>query len=112
MAQGKTTNYYSDTDPSKVYSVKKGDCWFDTGYVNIGALGNKTDYLGKFVSCQPSITGSVRVEASGTNRYIPSDNGSTYLVKITPDNINEGLFIVKTEDTVGTDAYETGNLKQ
>ena len=30
LAQGKTTNYYSDTDPSKVYSVKKGDCWFKT----------------------------------------------------------------------------------
>lgn len=30
LAQGRTTNYYSDTDPSTVYSVKKGDCWFDT----------------------------------------------------------------------------------
>lgn len=30
LAQGKTTNYYNDTDPSTAYSVKKGDCWFDT----------------------------------------------------------------------------------
>ena len=30
LAQGKTTNYYSDTDPADVYSVKKGDCWFKT----------------------------------------------------------------------------------
>ena len=30
MAQGKTTNYYSDTDPTGAYSVKKGDCWFKT----------------------------------------------------------------------------------
>ena len=105
LAQGKTTNYYSPTEP--IYNIKKGDCWFDTGYVNIGALDNKTDYLGKFVNCQSSITGSVRVEASGTNRYIPSENGSTYLVKITPDNIN------KISITVGiTNAYETGNLKQ
>ena len=59
------------------------------------------------MSCQPPITGSVRVEASGANRYIPSENGSTYLVKITPDNIN------KISITVGTtNAYEKGNLKQ
>ena len=30
LAQGKTTNYYSDTDPTGAYSVKKGDCWFKT----------------------------------------------------------------------------------
>ena len=35
------------------------------------------------------------------------------MVKITPENIDKkGLFTVKTEDTAGTDAYETGNLKQ
>ena len=54
----------------------------------------------------------MRVEASGANRYIPSEDGSTYLVKITPDNINKGLFAVKTDSTAGTPAYETGNLKQ
>lgn len=48
-------------------------------------------------------------------RYIPigpDDPKSTYLVKITPGNIDKDLFIVKTEDTAGTDAYEKGNLKQ
>lgn len=35
------------------------------------------------------------------------------MVKINPDNIDdENLFTVKTEDTAGTDTYETGNLKQ
>ena len=62
--------------------------------------------------CQASTDGSVRVEASGANRYIPSEDGSTYLVKITPDNIDKGLFAVKTDSTAGTPAYETGNLKQ
>jgi hypothetical protein len=30
LAQGKTTNYYSSSDPSKTYTIKKGDCWFKT----------------------------------------------------------------------------------
>lgn len=30
LAQGKSTNYYSPTDPSLSYTVKEGDCWFDT----------------------------------------------------------------------------------
>lgn len=63
--------------------------------------------------CQASTEGSVRVEAAGADRYIPSNDGSTYLVKITPYNIDDkNLFTVKTEATPGTDAYETGNLKQ
>ena len=111
LAQGKTTNYYSPTEP--VNKIKIGDCWFDTGYVKITTNPeNKAGYLGKFVVCQASTEGSVRVEASGASRYIPSEKGSTYLVKITPENIDDGLFTVKTEGTAGTDAYETGNLKQ
>ena len=108
LAQGKTTNYYSPTEP--IHNVKKGDCWFDTGYVKIDTNPDKrTGYLGKFVSCQPSITGSVRVEASGANRYIPSKTGSTYLVKITPANIDDNKINIEVGTTV---AYETGNLKQ
>jgi hypothetical protein len=30
VAQGKSTNYYSETDPSTQYTIKEGDCWFDT----------------------------------------------------------------------------------
>lgn len=30
LAQGKSTNYYSDTDPSEHYTIKEGDCWFKT----------------------------------------------------------------------------------
>lgn len=53
LAQGKTTNYYSDTDPSKAYSVKKGDCWFKTisstnSEYNEDAAGQKQ---GKLYQC-------------------------------------------------------------
>lgn len=39
LAQGKTTNYYSATDPSKTHIIQEGDCWFCTsategGYTN------------------------------------------------------------------------------
>ena len=54
----------------------------------------------------------VKQDENDSIRYIPNAAGSTRLIKITPENINDGLFTVKTEDTAGTDAYETGNLKQ
>ena len=129
LAQGKTTNYYSPTEP--VNKIKIGDCWFDTGYVKINTNPeNKAGYLGKFVvpKAEPTIpipeedkiyVKAVKDTESDTNdtvtRYIPigpDDSKSTYLVKITPKNIDNEWFIVKTEDTTGTDAYETGNLKQ
>ena len=126
MAQGKTTNYYSPTEP--IHNVKKGDCWFDTGYVKIATNPDKkTGYLGKFVlhSDQDQnievddkdkiYVQGINPDTSGTfTRFIPSENTSSqlYMVKITPYNIDKSLFTVKTEDTPGTDAYETGNLKQ
>lgn len=54
----------------------------------------------------------VKQDETDSTRYIQDAAGSTRLIKITPENINDGLFTVKTEDTAGTDAYETGNLKQ
>ena len=129
MAQGKTTNYYSPTEP--VNKIKIGDCWFDTGYVKIDTTPeNKAGYLGKFVVPKADSTTTIHEEdkiyvkaakdtESDTNntvtRYIPigtDEPKSTYLVKITPGNIDKDLFTVKTEATPGTVAYETGNLKQ
>ena len=105
MAQGKTTNYYSPTEP--VNKIKIGDCWFDTGYVKIDPNPDKkTGYLGKFVvpKAEPTIpipeedkiyVKAVKDTESDTNgtvtRYIPigpDDSKSTYLVKITPKNID------------------------
>lgn len=108
LAQGKTTNYYSPTEP--IYNIKKGDCWFDTGYVNVGALKNKTDYLGKFVI---STTGDILVEQdeNDSTRYIPNAAGSTRLIKITPENIDT-LIKNKTIVVDTTEVFETGNLKQ
>ena len=108
LAQGKTTNYYSPTEP--IYNIKKGDCWFDTGYANVGALKNKTDYLGKFVI---STTGDILVEQdeNDSTRYIPNAAGSTKLIKVTPENIDT-LIKNKTIVVNTTEAFETGNLKQ
>ena len=60
----------------------------------------------------PPVSSSVQADETDSNRYIPDAAGSTRLIKITPNNIDDDLFTVKTEDTAGTDAYETGNLKQ
>lgn len=124
LAQGKTTNYYSPTEP--VNKINIGDCWFDTGYVKIDPNPNKkTGYLGKFVvpKTEPPITiheeDKIYVKAakdteSNTNgvvtRYIQigsDEPKSTYLVKITPENIDK--INIEAGTTV---AYETGNLKQ
>lgn len=53
IAQGKTTNYYSDTDPRNAgHSVKKGDCWFQT--VGSGDDGyNDTYDSGSEAASQP-----------------------------------------------------------
>lgn len=63
--------------------------------------------------CSSSVSGSISVkaEADGSDRLIPSTNGPGYLVKVTPDNID--TLISDHTIVVGTtDAYETGNLKQ
>lgn len=105
LAQGKTTNYYSPTEP--VNKIKIGDCWFDTGYVKIATNPDKkTGYLGKFII---STDGNIPVNPDEPNadRYIPAKSSSTKLIKITPENINKINIEVGT-----TTAYETGNLKQ
>ncbi len=48
LAQGKSTNYYSDTDPSLTHLVKDGDCWFDTN-IELGKLHNIEDYINTYV---------------------------------------------------------------
>ena len=61
LAQGKSTNHYSDTDPSEQYTIKEGDCWFDTGsrYVKVnktldfaandnGTFNESTQYIGYY----------------------------------------------------------------
>lgn len=61
LAQGKSTNYYSDEDPSEHYTIKEGDCWFDTGYNyvkvnkkldlaanNDGTFDSSTQYIGYY----------------------------------------------------------------
>ena len=127
LAQGKSTNYYSPTEP--INNIKEGDCWFDTGYVKIDPNPDKrTEYLGKFVlhSDQDQDVAvddkdkiyvqGIEPDTNGTfKRFIPSESTTSqlYMVKVTPDNIDKkGLFTVKTDSTAGTPAYETGNLKQ
>ena len=47
LAQGKTTNYYSPTEP--VNKIKIGDCWFDTGYVKINTNPENKEGLEVFI---------------------------------------------------------------
>ena len=54
LANGKSTTYYSETDPSKDPNItlNKGDTWFNTKeppYYNIGKLENRDKYVGKWI---------------------------------------------------------------
>ena len=70
----------------------------------------KAGYLGKFIVLSDGTFVDnvipVRAYDDDRTRYISSTDGPDYIVKITPDNINE---ISIKENTA---AYETGNLKQ
>ena len=125
LAQGKTTNYYSPTEP--VNNIKEGDCWFDTGYVKIATNPeNKAGQLGKFVlrSDSDSVQGidpndkiyvqGIEPDTDGTfTRFIPSTPSLSqlYMIKVGPDNI-DALISNKTIVVGTTEAFETGNLKQ
>lgn len=82
LAQGKTTNYYSNIDPIKAgYDVKEGDCWF---YTPEGGGG----YIYEEVSPQPSIG----QEHLYVGYYITTDelNPAAY-IEVTADNLDELL---------------------
>ncbi len=55
LAQGKSTNYYSDNDPSILhYNVKIGDCWFSPVFKPISSSdpdypSSQSDYIGKYI---------------------------------------------------------------
>ena len=49
LAQGKSTNYYSPTDPSWSYTINEGDCWFDTSEQNTGKTALKQWHNGSWV---------------------------------------------------------------
>lgn len=82
LAQGKTTNYYSNIDPIKAgYDVKEGDCWF---YTPEGGGG----YIYEEASPQPSIG----QEHLYVGYYITTDelNPAAY-IEVTADNLDEFL---------------------
>ena len=55
VAQGKSTNYYSDTDPrNNGHIIKDGDCWFDTH--NYGKLNHIADYANKYIKVRTDST--------------------------------------------------------
>ena len=73
LAQGKTTSYYSATDPAKQYEIKKGDCWFCTPaksyvYTQLTTPNNAQLYIGKYISPDdPPTNASVYLEVTEHN---------------------------------------------
>ena len=107
IAMGKSTNYYSDKEPygnieipdPTVYtyaqSLKIGDNWFDTKYIDAGIPSKLTEYYGKYVL----------TDSSGT---IPPHDTYT---QVTPDNIQ--TLIDNNKIILGiTHAYTYGELYQ
>jgi len=130
LAQGKTTNYYRETDPALpadgnlAYgrNIKIGDCWFDTGYTKVDPTPTvKSGCLGKYCAMSSSI-GTVRAADANATRLVNQklDTGFTdryNVYKIIPGDSAKNL----TAGTWGIDAltnfstrtfYTTGDLKQ
>ena len=79
VANGKSTTYYSDTDPSTdaTITLYTGDTWFNTNpnkYFNIGPKEERKDYVGYWI-INPD--------------YDPADPGLPQYLEITEDNYND-----------------------
>ncbi len=122
LAQGKSKNYYSETNPagtrgSATYglTMQEGYCWFDTGYTQISTPDTKSDYLGKWLRI-PDDNGDYAVKSGESPvRLIHWKEGITgqryTMVKVGPDNID--TLISDNTIVIGTtEAFETGILSQ
>lgn len=109
LAQGKSTNYYSDTVP--IGNVKEGDGWFDTGYTLVSPTPTeKSKYLDKYYIVE-NASGAYVVNNT-TNRldaYTSNSSGTRYnVIQITPTNID--TLISNNTIVVGTTTVYAKNL--
>ena len=121
LAQGKSKNYYSETDPAGTsgdaygLTMRKGYCWFDTGYTQISTPEAKSDYLGKWLRIQDANGGYVVKSGENPVRLIQWKDGITdqryNMIKVGPENIDT-LISNKTIVVGTTEAFETGILSQ
>lgn len=89
LVQGKSTNYYSSSDPTSEqggsYSVKEGDCWFKTGdnykeYSNF-SVSDKDNYL-------------------DGNYYYKYNNNYFQITKYNIDNLKDGDIIYTKDNSL------------
>ena len=122
LAQGKSKNYYSEIDPAGTrgndaygLTMRKGYCWFDTGYTQISTPEAKSDYLGKWLRIQDANGDYVVKSGENPVRLIQWKDGITdqryNMIKVGPDNIDT-LISNKTIVVGMTEAFETGILSQ
>ena len=122
LAQGKSKNFYSEIDPAGTrgndaygLTMRKGYCWFDTGYTQISTPEAKSDYLGKWLRIQDANGDYVVKSGENPVRLIQWKDGITdqryNMIKVGPDNIDT-LISNKTIVVGTTEAFETGILSQ
>jgi len=84
LAQGKSTNYYSNSAPT---NPKEGDCWFVTDYCNFGASSVKNDYKNNYVK-------------NGNNYILITSNNIDNYVTVGTTNIwRKGALMQRTSNT-------------
>lgn len=84
LAQGKSTNYYSNSEPT---NPKEGDCWFVTDYCNFGASSIKNDYKNNYVK-------------NGNNYILITSNNIDDYVTVGTTNIwRKGALMQRTSNT-------------
>ena len=85
VAQGKSTNYYSDTDPADdpKYVIKAGDCWFCTknqpSYTEYQTFANLPEYVGYYIKDR---TNYYEVTVDNLGQFDPQESGGEGLVSI------------------------------
>ena len=106
LAQGKSTNYYSSSDPTSEqggsYSVKEGDCWFDT------SEGNKT--LKQWTNGNWVDIGGELVANKVTANYINAMDITAKKIEVLDSNNNDIIFLADGTATNDSDKVKIGGF--
>ena len=102
VSQGKSTNYYSGTDPSTSgYTIKEGDCWFDTSLEKIKvnkSINPAVNENGSFNTAEHYINyywrSTVQTDENGDPLYVLLDE--TTIQELLEDSKNTGFTLGET----------------
>ena len=81
LVQGKSTNYYSASDPVETYSINEGDCWFDSGYTKLGDFASYDE---------------AQKASDGCKKYIKTEDGTYREIQKSDFDGNNSVTVYQT----------------